>query len=253
MFAFALVDLEKFIDFKVGVTAVFGTPNPVTDNTESILADGAGILPELGAASVPVDGDRLAAAEADREELAEAGTVTPENAQELQNLLQTEFERLGAADYVEVGIDERGVVIRFDGHVLFDSGSAELGDDGLQLLATSADVLGVIDNTLEVEGHTDNQPTGSRWPSNWELSAARASRVVRWMIEPGGIPGPQLVAVGMADTRPRDQNTTAEGRQQNRRVEIVVRVAGLVDSDVPVLDPLDGEPGLVDGRPAVTD
>ncbi|MEL7157029.1 MAG: OmpA family protein, partial [Actinomycetota bacterium] len=107
----------------------------------------------------------------------------------------------------------------------------------------SADVLDVIDNRLEIEGHTDNLPTGREWPSNWELSSARASRVVRWMIDTGSIPAPQLVAVGLADTRPTAENTSPEGRQANRRVEIVVRVNGIVDSDVPVIDPLEGALG----------
>jgi chemotaxis protein MotB len=239
MFAFALIDEGKYFDFKVGVQAVFGLPDPVTDNTESILAEGTGFAPELGPTPIPLDEEALAAAEEAIEDLTETGTVTPENAEQLRQLLETEFAQLGAAELVEVGIDERGVFIRFDGRVLFASGSAELDDEGLPVLATAAQVLGVVDNMLEIEGHTDNRPTGRTWASNWELSAARAARVVRWLIDPGGLPDPQLVAVGRADTRPRADNTTSEGRQQNRRVEIVIRVAGIAESDTPVIDPLD--------------
>jgi chemotaxis protein MotB len=235
MYAFALVDLAKFQDLKVGVQAAFGLPEPVTDNTDSILSDGEGIAPEVGFNPVEQSSDKEAETTAIRSALANAGTVTPENAEDLKTLLENEFERVGASDYVEVGIDERGVFIRFDGRVLFDSGSADLDSAGLTLLTTSASVLTVIDNTLEVEGHTDNRPTGTDWPSNWELSAARASTVVRWLIDAGGVPDPQLVAVGRADTRPRADNSTAAGRQENRRVEIVVRVPGMVESGVDLI------------------
>ncbi|MEL7158720.1 MAG: flagellar motor protein MotB, partial [Actinomycetota bacterium] len=242
MFAFALIDEAKYFDFKVGVTAALGVPDPVTDNTDSILAKGTGITPEIGYTPIPTESEQEAI-DAVKSELEAVGEITPENAQQLQELLESEFERVGASDVVDVGIDERGVYIRFDGRVLFESGSAELDQEGLTLLAISADVLDVIDNRLEIEGHTDNLPTGREWPSNWELSSARASRVVRWMIDTGSIPAPQLVAVGMADTRPTAENTSPEGRQANRRVEIVVRVNGIVDSDVPVIDPLEGALG----------
>lgn len=243
MFAFALIDEAKYFDFKVGVTAALGVPDPLTDNTDSILSNGTGISPEIG--YTPISAEKVAEAEELKELLEEAGLVTPENAEDLRQLLETEFAKVGASELVDVGIDERGVFVRFDGRVLFASGQAELDDDGLTLLATAADVLGVIENRLEIEGHTDNLPTGGSWPSNWELSSARASRVVRWMIETGEIPPPQMVAVGMADTRPRTDNSTAEGRRQNRRVEIVVRVDGMVESDVPVIDPeLDNPLGL---------
>jgi chemotaxis protein MotB len=236
MFAFALIDEGKYFDFKVGVMAALGVPDPLTDNTDSILDKGTGVLPQLGYNPVPPAEDEAEEAEEAIKELAEAGMVTPENAEDVRDILTEEFGYTGAADYVQVGIDERGVFIRFDGQVLFESGQAELDDNGLILLATAADVLGVIDNRLEVEGHTDSQPTGSAWPSNWELSAARSSRVVRWFID-SGIPDPRLIAVGLADTRPRGDNATPEGRQQNRRVEIVIRVDGLEGSGVPIIDP----------------
>ncbi len=236
MFAFALIDEGKYFDFKVGVMAAFGVPNPLTDNTDSILAQGTGVMPDLGFIPIPPSEEEAEAAEENRQALSEAGMVTPENVEDLQQLLTQEFAAAGAAEFVDVGIDERGVFIRFDGRVLFESGRADLDNNGLTLLATAADVLGVIDNRLEVEGHTDSQPTGGDWPTNWELSSARSSRVVRWLIE-SRIPEPRLIAIGMADTRPRGTNATPEGRQLNRRVEIVIRVDGIAESDVAVIDP----------------
>jgi len=224
MFAFALIDEEKFSDFKVGVTAAFGLADPVTDNTDSILGSGSGVTPELGPVPLPIDTEISQEVSELKSELEQAGTVTVENALELKTILDYEFDRLGAAELVAVAVDERGVVIRFDGQVLFPPNRVTISDDGFLLLGTAAQVLGSIDNQLEIEGHTDNRPAGAPWPTNWELSSARASRVVRWLIDIGNLPEPKMIAVGRSDTRPRDDNNTPEGRAQNRRVEIVVRI-----------------------------
>ncbi|MGH1504191.1 MAG: OmpA/MotB family protein [Acidimicrobiales bacterium] len=253
MFAFALVDEGKFFDLKVGVVAALGIPDPVTDNSDSILADGQGITPEVGTAAVPSSDVEVEIREKIEELEASGGEVTPENVLEVKELLEQRFDSIGAADFVEVGIDERGVFIRFDGQVLFRSGSTDIADESLGLLAAASDVVSVITNPIDIEGHTDNVPTGSRWSSNWELSAARASSVVEWMIDFGSIPPGQLSATGRADTRPRGDNNTEEGRATNRRVEIVVRVDGIVDeagrvvADVPVIDPIGDDPAEVEG------
>ena len=236
MYAFALVDLAKFADLKVGVSAAFGHANPVTDNTESVLADGTGLLPEIGSLAVKPTEAEAAESQAARDGLATDGVVTAENAEALRDLLRQKFAEVGAADYVEVGIDDRGVFVRFDGRVLFPSDEADINPDGLAVLATAADVLEVVDNTLEIEGHTDSVPAGGDWISNWELSSARAASVVRWMIDYGRIPSTRMVAVGLADTHPRADNTTEEGRTQNRRVEIAVRVPGITTGASQTLD-----------------
>ncbi len=232
MFAFALIDEGKYFDFKVGVIAALGIPDPLTDNTDSILSDGSGFMDHIAYQPISQSTDAAKREEELRESLSEAGLVTPENAEELAELLRQEFFYAGASEFVDVGVDERGVFIRFDGRVLFPSGQTTLNDNGLELLATAAGVLQIVENPLEVEGHTDSQPTdGTTWPSNWELSSARASRVVRWMIEPGGLPPTRMTAVGLADIKPRATNNTADGRQQNRRVEIVTRVVQNIYAD----------------------
>ena len=250
MFAFALIDEGKFFDFKVGVVAALGIPDPLTDNTDSILEKGSGISPEVGLTPLtPSESQELSMSEL-LNRLQEAGEVTEENAEELRELLELEVEVAGAAEFVEVGIDERGVFIRFTNRVLFNSGSADLENEGLLVLAKVANVLDFIDNYLEVEGHTDSQPTnGGAWPSNWELSAVRASGVVRFMIDPGGIPAERLLAMGLADTNPIASNNTAEGRQENRRVEIVVRLNNADAEQVAIItEQVDGDgDGSIDG------
>ena len=111
--------------------------------------------------------------------------------------------------------------------VLFDSGQALVKPAGLKVLKQVSDVLRTVaDKQIRIEGHTDNVPIGprikDRFPTNWELSAARATSVVRYLIEEGGVDPNHLSAIGYADNRPVASNDTEEGRQSNRRIEIVL-------------------------------
>lgn len=111
--------------------------------------------------------------------------------------------------------------------VLFDSGQAQVKPAGIKVLKQVSDILKkVTDKQIRIEGHTDNVPIGGklreRFPTNWELSTARATSVVRFLIEEGGVPRENLSAVGYADTRPVAGNDTEEGRTANRRIEIVL-------------------------------
>jgi len=121
-------------------------------------------------------------------------------------------------------IERRGLVVRVSDNILFSSGEAILHSAGLPLLNEVAQLLNLDrSNPITVEGHTDNVPTtGSQYPTNWELSTARATTVVRYLITRGLTPF-RLGAAGYADLHPIDSNATAAGRAQNRRVEIVIQ------------------------------
>ncbi|MER3423282.1 MAG: hypothetical protein C4293_08670, partial [Nitrospiraceae bacterium] len=111
--------------------------------------------------------------------------------------------------------------------VLFDSGQAQIKPSGLKVLKQVSGILKkVADKQIRIEGHTDRVPIGprlkDRFPTNWELSAARATTVVRYLIEEGGVDRGNLSAVGYGDTRPVAENETEEGRAANRRIEIVL-------------------------------
>jgi chemotaxis protein MotB len=111
--------------------------------------------------------------------------------------------------------------------VLFNSGQAQVKPEGLKVLKQVADVLkDVNDKQIRIEGHTDNVPIGGKlkqkFPTNWELSTARATNVVRYLIEQGGVNGESFEAVGYADTKPMASNDTDAGRTENRRIEIVL-------------------------------
>ena len=111
--------------------------------------------------------------------------------------------------------------------VLFDSGQAQVKPAGLKVLKQVSDVLNKItDKQIRIEGHTDNVPISTklqdRFKTNWELSTARATTVVRYLIDQGGVQPQALSAVGYADTHPIAGNDSEAGRSSNRRIEIVL-------------------------------
>ncbi len=141
----------------------------------------------------------------------------------------------GFAKSVKTSIEARGLVIRvLTDDLLFASGRATLEARANGLLSEIAKLLNV-DQThpISVEGNTDNVPIhSSLFPSNWELSTARASTVVRFLIA-HGVGANRLTASGNAEQRPYDSNATAAGRARNRRVEIVMRRLGESEGETP--------------------
>ena len=135
-------------------------------------------------------------------------------------------DQIAAQEIEVVEVDDKLKVIFID-KILFDSGSAEINPGGKELLMIMAGSLkDSKDQDIIVEGHTDNVPLSvalrKRFPSNWELSTARAATVARFFQEEGGIPAEKLSARGYSFYKPVASNETAEGRHQNRRIEIIL-------------------------------
>ena len=123
---------------------------------------------------------------------------------------------------VSINQTARGVVVDISASTLFRTGDAVLQPDTLEVLRQVAAVLSKEELSIEVEGHTDDIPITTRqFPSNWELSSARASSVVRMLID-NGVAAKRLVAVGLAENQPLMPNDSAEGRARNRRVTITI-------------------------------
>jgi chemotaxis protein MotB len=130
------------------------------------------------------------------------------------------------AGQIEVKQLRDGLRVNVAQDILFDSGSAALDKNGIEVLHRVAAQLKKAPHQIMVIGHTDNKPIGpaliERYPSNWELAGARAASVVR-LFDDSGIAVKRLLAVSMADIRPVASNKTAEGRARNRRIEIRLR------------------------------
>ena len=140
--------------------------------------------------------------------------------EELEKRLQDDINN----KQVKVEMQSKGLVITFVSEVLFDSGRAKLRQASLSKLDKVAGVLNttVSDLNVGIEGHTDNQPIKrSGWKSNWELSTARALSVLHYLSEKS-VAEPRLAAIGYGEYKPVASNDTKEGRQKNRRVEIVI-------------------------------
>jgi len=146
--------------------------------------------------------------------------------------IQTELSKKLEPEIQEgnVRIRRRGqdLVLDMADQILFDTGQAEVNEGGKKVLAQVAQSVSELRTyALEVAGHTDSTPianpaTQERFPTNWELSSARATNVVRFLQERGKIPGQRLGATGFAEFRPADSNATETGRKKNRRIEILL-------------------------------
>jgi len=125
--------------------------------------------------------------------------------------------------FVWLELNESGINIRLGDRVLFDLGKAELKPKAFPILASVARAVEGVTRQIYVEGHTDNVPINTpRFPSNWELSSARALSVVKYLYQSEHIPAEFLVAAGHGEHRPLRPNDTASNRMKNRRVEILV-------------------------------
>ena len=153
-----------------------------------------------------------------RSEPTEKGRRIQRQIRELEEMLK----RMGLEGGFKVSYEVIGIRLILQEKILFLSGSAELRQETYPILDELYEILKDLPNPVEVEGHTDSIPISTeKFPSNWELSTARASSIVRYFIAKGINPE-GLKASGYADTKPIASNTTPEGRAQNRRVEVVI-------------------------------
>lgn len=220
--------------------------NQIADLEQQRASDSASAQEEIGklrqqAASMEAEAAQIAK---EREQLRQeearlAATLEQERAAkeakeaEIKRLMRTQEElSKSLQDEISKGnvtiqqIRDR-LTINLVDQVLFDSGQAEVKPAGQKVLKQVSDLLKTVtDKQIRIEGHTDNVPISvklqSRYRTNWELSTARATSVVRYLIDQGGVNSQHLSAVGYADTQPVASNDTEEGRSANRRIEIVL-------------------------------
>lgn len=153
------------------------------------------------------------------QELARVKTTYESLVKEMQSeITKGDIKITQAVDRLSVNMVEK---------ILFDSGRADIKQDGLKVIDRVGKVLkSVTDRQIRVEGHTDNKAIGGRlkgkFPTNWELSTARAANVVRFLEDKVGLDRKLLSVAGMADNKPVASNDTLEGRAANRRIEIIL-------------------------------
>lgn len=131
--------------------------------------------------------------------------------------------KMGAQNKVSISVNQRGLVVSLKEAGFFDSGSASLKSGSYTLLNDVVASLASYSNNVRVEGHTDNVPISSAaYPSNWELSTARATNVLRYLVKQEDFDPAKVSAAGYGEYRPVADNTDEDGRAKNRRVDIVL-------------------------------
>jgi chemotaxis protein MotB len=221
LYAIGQTDLAKFEELKAGLSQSLGGHASADAIDNAIGTPGEGVL---SGSTSPVPLDAMQALERE-ESAAEAAQAEQQSFAEAQSTIEAELQAVGLGGSVEFRVEERGLVVTIVvDNVLFDIGSADLRAEGRAIIDHLAGALGQLPNPIAVEGHTDDSPIrgGGQYASNWELSTARATSVLRYLIEAHAVPADRVSASGYADQRPVAANDTPDGRARNRRVEIVV-------------------------------
>jgi chemotaxis protein MotB len=208
MYAISAVNVEKYKIFSAALTSVFGKQTGARSEISETGGEQEALLKSLVDRRNARLGERL--------------RKQQEYMQGVASGLNQAMAAQIASGQVSVTSTSRGVVLEINASALFNQGEAELQSSSIKTMSRVAQILGQGDQNIEVEGYTDDTPIkNARFPSNWELSSARASSVVRLFIE-HGVAAARLTAVGSAANRPVAPNNTAEGRARNRRVTVTI-------------------------------
>lgn len=145
------------------------------------------------------------------------------NATGSQNIEKLFKDNLIESNSVKLLKSDKGLIIRVNNKMLFDEGSAIIKPEAEKTLGEIIKVLTKIENPVIIEGHTDSTPIkNAKYPSNWELSTARATNIISYMMKNSNISARRLSAVGYGEYMPIADNTLISGRMLNRRVDIIV-------------------------------
>ncbi len=229
LYALSQLDLAKFKDLKISLAKAFSSSPTILKGEPSVLdKQGDQVMSASGEANnqniIPpiLDQPYTQKEKADFEEVA-------------KNLNDKKPNGLEGIKEIKAKVSERGLVINLIGNVIFEPASAAIKTDYYKVIDKLGEVIKTKfpNHLLRIEGHTDNLPMkSSLYPSNWELSSARASTIVRYLVDNSHIPANRFSAVGYAESRPVSLNDTEQGRKLNRRVEIVILKNSLLKNEI---------------------
>ncbi|GAA3043553.1 flagellar motor protein MotB [Actinokineospora globicatena] len=238
MFAMSTVDAKKFDQLKESLAGAFGGSQSLVVGGASGSPDTAGVSPDkidLQSAAGGEGADVTTMSKSDAEKAvqqsdrAKAAADLEKAREEVAKLREVQkkmtelLAKAGLTDSVQFTIDQRGLVVTIiTSSVVFAGDSAELLLQGKEVLDAISPSLALLPNHLEIGGHTNQLPVPTRnYPSSWELSTARASSVVRYLLG-HGVPSSRMTAAGYADTKPLYDPSDPLSVTRNRRVEVVV-------------------------------
>ena len=238
LFAISQVDQKKFNELREGMAAGFGQQPSPFQGDRSVLAE-AGVAPMAPIApgqvtteteQTSMSGDQQAQSEAAREAAEQRARDLEEAIREVNKLdelrrkVDAALRKHGLADDVSMRIDERGLRISLvSRHIVFAPNVADLSTRGVRVLDVIAPVLHDLPNQIEVAGHTNQVKVKPKYyPSDWELSAARAVTVLRHLKERGGVPGDHMMAAAYGHEQPLIDPSKPGSQELNKRVDILV-------------------------------
>jgi chemotaxis protein MotB len=243
MYAISSVNEGKYRVLSDTLTEAFRDPAPTSQpargqarqplaGVEPVQLIEAGPVGSTSLAPVPDTGIEAGILPAGGGTAIVGGKGRAENLDELAASLEDELQTFVGQRLVEINKVGDTIEVAMKSQLLFDSGSARLAPAALPALDGLGRVLVASGNAIRVEGHTDDRPINTlQFPSNWELSAARAASVVHFLMRLGIAPE-RMAAIGYGEHRPVADNLLEEGRQRNRRVTLVI--LGTKDQPVPV-------------------
>lgn len=216
LYALAQIDASEFAKLEKSIQQAFAAPSILEGAPAMLDGQGESVLDQ---SSAPTD-----------------STVAPsileyvsqkyedDSFKSIQESLQSDIKS-GELKDVSIEMEERGLIIRLkDSNIFFESGTAILNPKAYKALDKIGKVIKskFSNHLMRIEGHTDNEPSRGIYPSNWELSSARSSSVIRFLILSQKFRPELFSAIGYADIKPVSSNKTEDGKKQNRRVEIVL-------------------------------
>ncbi|WP_313473567.1 flagellar motor protein MotD [Stutzerimonas kunmingensis] len=227
-----LVSYADFITLLFAFFVVMYSISSINEGKYKILSDSlVGVFNQVDRSvkPIPIGEERPRTTEADVSQVEDlsgpassAGKPTLDPLERIAQSMRETFGELIANEQLTIRGNELWIEIELNSSLLFPSGDALPNDQAFLLIDKVAGILAPFDNPIHVEGFTDNLPIStSQFPTNWELSAARAGSVVR-MLAAQGVDPSRMAAVGYGEFQPVADNATAEGRARNRRVILVV-------------------------------
>jgi chemotaxis protein MotB len=222
-----LVSYADFITLLFAFFVVMYSISSINEGKYKVLSESlVGVFsePERAIKPIPIGDEKPRTTEPDRSMIEDSPNSSPDEdpLQQIAGSMREAFGDLIAAEQLAVRGNELWIEIELNSSLLFPSGDAVPNEMAFTLIEKVAKILAPYENPVHVEGFTDNLPISTaQFPSNWELSAARAASIVRMLAMDGVNPG-RMAAVGYGEFQPVADNATEEGRARNRRVVLVV-------------------------------
>lgn len=208
LFSMSKVDAVKFRELQVVLSGVgIGEKGFLTDDE----------VQSINLTEKQLDSETI-------QEIAEKREKEKEKLDDLYEKIKKYVHDKGLEEKIDVVRKEEGVSVVITDSVFFDTGSAEVKTEAKEIINSLTDFFKEVDNEIQIEGHTDNRPISSfQYPSNWELSGARASSIIRFLIANYDFDPKRFISIGYGETRPIAPNDTFENMDKNRRVVILIK------------------------------